>query len=206
MKIVTLSGLDGSGKSTQIELLKTFLELQGKKVYYFHIVQFSLANKINLFFLSFIRLFKGKKKSLSKFSSKNKSVTKANLWQIFLRKIFFFIDIQRFRYLCKKLQKSNYDYILSDRYFYDSLINIEYLSHSAWNWKSNIPTPNQAFYLQSSPKIIMSRQKTPDQGINYLNEKKKLYDIKTQVWNWKIIDGNRKKEIIFEELKKQIIQ
>jgi len=51
----------------------------------------------------------------------------------------------------------------------------------------------------------MNRPKKPDQGIDYLQQKKKLYDAKTKIWHWKIIDGNRNKEVIFEELKKQIM-
>lgn len=118
MRVVSISGLDGSGKSTQIELLKTYLENQGKKIFYFHAIQFGIANKISGLSL---------KKSESE---ESKSVTKANCLQIFLRKVFLRIDIRRFGKLIKKLEKKNYDYILTDRYFYDSIVNIEFLSNS----------------------------------------------------------------------------
>jgi len=67
MQIVTISGLDGSGKSTQIEMLKNYLESQKKRVFYFHAVDFSIANKI----------IKSTKKN-----SQSKSVTEANWFSI----------------------------------------------------------------------------------------------------------------------------
>jgi thymidylate kinase len=188
MRIISISGLDGSGKSTQIELLKNHLESQGKKVLYFHAVQFSIANR---------------KKSGS---TEPKSVTNASWLQIQLRKIALLVDLIRFKSFIKNLSAQKYDYLLSDRYFYDNIINIAYLSkQETVSFYPSITAPDYAFYLNTNPEAIMIRDRVPDQGINYLNKKKALLDLFSKDNNLKTIDGNREKEIIQEEIRKAIL-
>ena len=206
MQFITISGLDGSGKSTQIEMLKQELEHTGSKIFYFHAIDFSLAKKINNFKNKYCLICKltGQCKT-----GEEKSVTHATPFQIFLRKIFLRIDLWRFSLLRNKLRNKGYDYILSDRYFYDSIINIEYLE-SIKNPKVQpldfqrldlrISKPDVAIYLQTSPDSIMSRERVPDQGLEYLEKKKALYDAQAAKWNMKVINGNQDKNEIFTEI------
>ena len=81
------------------------------------------------------------------------------------------IDLMRFKKLLKKLEKEGFDYLVSDRYFYDSLINIAYLSPLKRSFRVSFRT-DVSIYLQSDPEIIMQRERKPDQGIEYLRKKK----------------------------------
>ena len=195
MKIISISGLDGSGKSTQIEMLKKHFEAEGKNVYYFHAGHFSISKTYNI--LRPYKVLQNKHKE---------SVSKANFLQIQLRKIALIIDIFRFKILFDKLSKDGYNYLLSDRFFYDSLINIAYLEHKNAPMKISrfVPAADKAFYLQVEPEITLTRSRVPDQGIEYLKEKKKLYDACAAAWNLQIIDGNDQTETISEKILKEV--
>lgn len=200
MKIITISGIDGSGKSTQVKMLKDHLESQGKRVFYFHAIEFGMARKIVEFRNKYCLICRLTGKC--KIDYQEKSITKASWIAIQLRKLFLKIDVWRFQRLLPKLEK-NHDYLLTDRYFYDSVINIEYLSKNSYAVNS-VPKPDLAIYLKADPEIIMGRERKPDQGIEYLKEKVRLFEDKISSWNLKIIDANWGKDKIAEEIKNYV--
>ena len=204
IQILTVSGLDGSGKSTQIELLKKSLESQGKKVFYFHAIEFSLANKITDFKRKYCLICKLTGKCKIPSNKETLSVTKANALQIELRKLFLKIDLFRFKKLLTKLASENFDYVLSDRYFYDSLINIEYLAKKEIDYSYSIVKPDVSICLQADPELIMSRDRVPDQGLQYLIDKKNIYDKYASIFEMKIVDGNKDKEEIQKEIQNHV--
>ncbi|MEI6650073.1 MAG: hypothetical protein WCL23_01415 [Candidatus Moraniibacteriota bacterium] len=193
MILITLSGTDGSGKSTQLALLRDYFERMGKKIAYFHAVEFSLANR-----------WRRKASGETEFTSgKDAAVTRASFASLFLRRLFLVIDLFRFRFLLNSLRKDGTDILLSDRYFYDSFINIDYLSGSK-NARclalKMIPRPDTAFFLDATPEAIMRRERVPEQGIDYITAKRDLFMSKRAEWNLVRIDANRTKEEVYASI------
>lgn len=196
MKIISFSGVDGSGKSTQTKLLQKHFEGQGLKVAYFHATEFSFVNRLSR-----------KKSGVKNFTpGDTKAVTQANFIGTLARLFFLFIDSLRFAHYQKKLRKSGTEVIVSDRFFQDSLMNVAFLSHNfliyfgiklvAWF----APVPHQSFYLKLTAEDIASRERVPEQGMDYLEKKIAIYDYPPFSWSTQVIDATQTPEIIHQEV------
>jgi thymidylate kinase len=194
MKVITFSGIDGSGKSTVADTLTQKLEAAGKKVYRLHAVEYSIANKLSW----------KKKKS----SAPVPSVTSASEGEIRLRRIALIIDLWRYFSFYKRLRKRGYDYIISDRYFFDMVINIRYLAHEDWlgQLETFIPLPHCGFLMDIAPEVVKQRDRAPEQSLEYLNKKSELLHDRAKIWELHTINANQSPEQVFTDVWQELEQ
>jgi thymidylate kinase len=200
MQLITISGLDGSGKTTQINKLKKYLEGEKKRVYFFHIITFSIANK-----------YLGKKKSAL---TPAKAITSATPLAIILRKFALIIDAFRFTQFMHVLKMNNlYDYVLTDRYFYDQIVNIRYLEKSSQQetipfWQriteKLMKQPTKSFFMKVSPEVATSRDREVEQGKQFLIDKQAIFDKFMKHWGIQIIHGENSPGEVFAEIINEI--
>ncbi len=178
MIIITLSGTDGSGKSTQAHAVREWLTARGERVWMFHAVEFSIANRL-------LRQTAPNRSS--------RSVTRAGTLRIFLRIVALHIDYIRFAFLRRRLRRHGYTVILSDRFFFDTVVNIRYLQRTTRcgyleRW---VPPVDCALYLEVDAETLRHRERVPEQGEEYARKKSALFAQRRDRWNMILIDGTQ---------------
>jgi thymidylate kinase len=218
--LIVLTGIDGSGKTTQAQMLVETLRREGLKVSYVWTRWEQMLVK------PFTKKWKGNIKKVTGVSDggakENKKKKQQLLRNPFLRWLWlfaFFFDygIQvlvkvRFRLIRKGL-------VVSDRMFYDSVIDqaVNLGSNRGWLLKSLdeawmkaiFPMPDMVLYIDCPGEIAFSRKDdAPD--LEYLTDRRVLYKQLAEKYNWISIDGTLPiKEIaskirgeVYERLKK----
>lgn len=203
MKFITFSGVDGSGKSTQLGILKEKLEGRGFRVVYFHAVSFSLLETLRS------KLFGTRQ------AGSAKAKTTSSVLSLWLRRCLLIIDVVRFKRYFARLQKESTDYLISDRYFYDTLINIAYLANKSPSDTYSqfvyhlLPKPDLALYLRITPSRVMQRERAPEQGLAYLEAKTALFESILSDWEILPIDADQSIDTlsanISDTLKKRLV-
>lgn len=197
MKLITVSGLDGSGKTTQLDFIEEKLKKEKYRTERLHMIDFSIANKL---------LKKQIQRETVGDKTKPKAKTKSGFLGVLLRKIAIILDVIRFRVHYRvKTFENKVDYLIIDRYFYDQIINIKYLDKRNdpdrkpfWQIivENQMIVPDLKVYLQIEPRMILKRNPELEQGKEYLIKKYFLFESLYQRWRLTKINGRTKKETI----------
>lgn len=172
--IITFSGIDGAGKSTQIEMLSSTLEGLG-----FRVARVCFWEDVAVF-PNFragfsLRAFQksGKKNTAALRSDKN-----VRAWYLtLLRSPFYLMDALSLRRVVARVRSQSPDYIIFDRYFYDQIVQIRSRSALTQLFRRLLialaPTPSFAFILDASPDEAFQRK--PEYPLTFMYEYRRGY-------------------------------
>ena len=176
-RFVSFSGIDGAGKSTQIEALRSRLEQAGLRVL---LITFwdDVARLTHLREVSGHALFKGDKGVGTPAAPINRRDKNVRSWAMSLvRLCLYFIDAVSLTLVVKKALRSDVDFVIFDRYAYDELANLK-LRNPANRAYARIvmrlvPKPNISYLLDADP--IQARARKPEYPLEFLYSSRTSY-------------------------------
>jgi thymidylate kinase len=175
--IVSFSGIDGAGKTTQITALTEHLRSLGLTTmlctFWDDIVVFSRLRE----FLS-LRAFKGEKGVGSPekpVNRRDKNVSSS--YVIVLRLFLYLLDALSLRVAVSRLSRSNADVTIFDRYIYDELANLP-LNHAVVGFFIRAvlhlaPSPDVAYVLDADPQAACARK--PEYPLEFVRKNRDAY-------------------------------
>jgi thymidylate kinase len=188
--LITFSGLDGAGKSTLIEWLRTRLEAQGHRVAVFH-----MNDHVGLYaYLRAVRDRAVPDRAVpdrvarpaatgprARVKPVLRRVRNAVVWNKPLRRWIYLLDLGVFFCYRLILEKARDRVLIMDRYFYDTLVDVSDGRH--WFWVRLLerltPTPTVPVFLDIGPEESFRRK--GEYSVEYLRRRYQAYQ---QVFEW----------------------
>jgi thymidylate kinase len=160
--VISFSGIDGAGKTTQIERATSHLEAQGLRV-------------LRLSFWEHVAVWSNLRAGIGYRARDREEARRADLvfsprnnkhirkWYLTAaRSGFYLLDIARLQQLFARQNMKEYDVVIFDRYIYDQIANVYSQSLAARAYGrlllSLAPVPDLAFVIDASPAEAFARK------------------------------------------------
>jgi thymidylate kinase len=177
VRIVSFSGIDGAGKSTQIAALYSGLRRIGVRV---RLLTFwdDVARLAGTREFSSHTLFKGDKGIGSPEKLVRRRDKNVRTWYLTgARFLVYFLDAVSLRRVVAKAQSSDADIVIFDRYLYDELANLSLNNPLARTYARLLlklaPKPDVAYLLDADP--VLARERKPEYPIEFLHTNRAAY-------------------------------
>ena len=177
VRTVSFSGVDGAGKTTQIDNLCAFLTEQGVR---YKVLRFwdDIARLTNVREGTGHRVFKGEKGIGSPdkpINRRDKNVQGFPMTCI--RMFLYFVDALSTRNVYKRAMRGDAEFIIFDRYTYDELANMNLQNAVVRTYArflmSFVPRPDISFLLDADPDAARARK--PEYPVDFIRKNRQAY-------------------------------
>ncbi len=177
IKIITFSGIDGAGKSTQIDALTSQLEQAGLRVkllsFWDDVVVLPKFREA----ISY-KAFKGDRGIGSPAKPLNRRDKDVTSWPVTAARFVLYLgDAVNLKRKVNRIQVEDVDVVIFDRYIYDELANVPL---SRWLPRAFarlvlklIPKPDVAFLIDADP--VLARERKPEYPLEFLLRNRESY-------------------------------
>jgi thymidylate kinase len=173
----SFSGIDGAGKSTQIERLRQYLTEAGYRV---TVISFwdEVATLTKLRETSSHKLFNGDKgvgSPEAPISRKDKNVRSGPMTMV--RLMLYTLDAMSLRRVAERALHADADFVIFDRFAYDELANLNLRNPLSRLFThllmAAIPRPDVSFFVDADP--VAARARKPEYPLEFLRENRRSY-------------------------------
>ena len=183
--IVSFSGIDGSGKTTQAQFVSKLLQFHGLEVHCLHMIQWTLVNRLSPFLRS----------DRIPHARHSRACSKGNVF-ILVRQFVSFLDILRFRVFGAYHSGLRRRVIVCDRFFHDLGVQALYTGMMSKRFESlywrAVPSATIMILLDVPPEIAQQREGEHD--LPYYETKRELYLERAKSWGALVVSALERDE------------